>query len=173
MKILLFGSIMVCSFIFLSSFSLSQNSQKNNTNCCLFWQSKIDPTLGKSKTYEDPLSLADDEVLLAIDCLLKLEGNKNEASFGGAVNPQVSSVPQFTAVEVSALYYISYLYYQKFDHASIVALDDSSGEFSTQNAITEAYQSYRKWFEEVKKIGLAKAREQKLEPLAHTRVKWY
>lgn len=170
MKILAIASVLICSLMFLS---FPQSAQKNDTDCCLFWQSKIDATLGKSKTYEDPLTLSDDVILVAIDCLLQLEGNKNKASFGGALRPEVSSVPQFTPVEVSALYYASYLYYQKFDHADVVALDDGSGEFSTQTSITEAYRSYRKWFEEVKKIGLVKAREKKLDPLAHSKVRWY
>jgi hypothetical protein len=40
-------------------------------------------------------------------------------------------------------------------------------------AVRQAYQSYKKWFEQVKRLGLAKAREMKIEPLKDTKVHWY
>lgn len=162
-------------FVCIIALNYSGYSQKqdNKLNRCSFWQSEVDSSLTQSDIIIKPKKLTDAEIFTAIDCLLKLEGNKNKALFSGATGLEASSVPQFTAAEVAALYYISFLYYEKFDHASVVALNDGSGEFSTQTAITEAYQSYRKWFEEVKKIGIKKARKRKLDPLAYTKVRWY
>ena len=151
------------------------NAQKKPKNTCIRWQARIDQTLGEMPTYDRPEELTEKETLIFIECLLQLEGNRNKASFGGAVRTDASSVPQFTPVEVAALYYISYLFYQKFDHsnASVVALADDSGEFSSKNSVKKAYKSYRKWFKKVKRMGLNQARQQKLDPLSGSGVAWY
>ena len=52
----------------------------------------------------------------AIDCLLRLEGNKRKAEFTGATNPYTSQIFEAATVEVAALFYISHLFYQKWDH---------------------------------------------------------
>ena len=156
---------------FIASSSWPQKSVQ--TSCCNTWTSRIDPSI-VSEVKEVPSEyLNEDEFVHAVDCLLKLQGNIKEARFSGATNGNVSAVPPPATVEVASLYYISYLYYQRFDHANMVALVGPSGKYNTSEDTLEAYGSYRKWFERVKKIGLKKAREQKLDPLAYTTVKWY
>ena len=77
------------------------------------------------------------------------------------------------SIEVAALYYISFLYTQKWDHASAMALRDEHGDIDKPEAVRRAFRSYRKWFDEVKRVGLFEAREMKLEPLKDTQVDWY
>ena len=100
-------------------------------------------------------------------------GNKHSAKFGGAQQLYVSQLFEPTTAEVAALYYISYLFYQKWDHADAVALRDENGEVDKPEAVRQAYQSYKKWFKEIKRVGLAKAREMKIEPLKDPKVHWY
>ena len=111
--------------------------------------------------------------MAGIECLLKMEGNKNRARFSGAVKDYVSQLFENTPADVAALFYISYLYHQKWDHADAVALRGSDGSVNTPKVVQDAYRSYKKWFAEVKRIGLSKAREMKLDPLKHTKVTWY
>lgn len=100
-------------------------------------------------------------------------GNKHSAKFGGAQQLYVSQLFEPTTAEVAALYYISYLFYQKWDHADAVALRAENGEVDKPEAVRQAYQSYKKWFKEIKRVGLAKAREMKIEPLKDPKVHWY
>lgn len=144
---------------------------KKQSPDCRYWRSKVDATVEPASA---TINETDDRIILeGIDCLLRLEGNKHSAKFSGATKPYVSQLFKPATVEVAALYYISYLYYQKWDHADAVALRDESGEIDKPEAVRQAYQSYKKWFEEVKRVGLAKARETKLRPLADTNVHWY
>lgn len=111
--------------------------------------------------------------MVGIECLLKMEGNKHKAAFSGAVKDYVSQSFENTPADVAALYYISYLYHQRFDHADAVALSGANGAVNTPEVIREAYRGYKKWFAEVKRVGLARAREMKLDPLKGTKVRWY
>ena len=139
---------------------------------CEYWWSKADDTLPRSKE-PDP-DLTDERVVMAgIECLLKMKGNTHPARFSGAISLEVSQIFDNTTANVAALYYISYLFQQKWDHADAVALRGPDGDFNTRQIIAEAYKSYEKWFEEVKKIGLAKSREQKLNPLKYSQLRWY
>ncbi|MEK6371063.1 MAG: hypothetical protein AABO58_00015 [Acidobacteriota bacterium] len=44
---------------------------------------------------------------------------------------------------------------------------------NTKATITEAYDAYERWFVQVKRHGIAAAREQGLAPLAGTGLHWY
>jgi hypothetical protein len=147
--------------------------KKKESAGCYYWQSKVDAGL-VSPADDKKVDETDPRIILdGIDCLLQMESNRNPAKFSGATNPYVSQIFQPATVEVAALYYISYLYYQKWDHADAIALRSENGEINSPKAIQRAYKSYRKWFEEVRKIGLAKAREMKLDPLKDAKVRWY
>ncbi len=138
-----------------------------------YWQSKVDATVTAPKNTPEA-DVTDPQVVMAgIECLLKIEGNKHPAKFSGAVNDEVSQIFPRATADVAALYYISYLYYQKWEHADAIALRGPDGEVNKSDDIREAYRSYRKWFKQVKRVGLAKAREMKLEPLKDTKVHWY
>lgn len=139
---------------------------------CLYWHSKIAPTA--TLVERPPLDESNPEVIMeAIDCLLQLEGDKRPAKFGGATNPHVSQTfKEPAAVEVAALYYISYLFYQKWDHGDVVALRNRKGEYNTPETVRKSYKTYRKWFGKIRKMGLEKARKLRLDPLADTNIYW-
>ncbi len=108
-----------------------------------------------------------------IECLLNLEGNKNAAKFSGANKPYISQIFKQATVEVAALYYISYLYTQKWDHADAIFLANDNEEAEEAETTRRAYEAYRVWYKEVKKVGIVKAREKRLNPLKGTGIRWY
>jgi hypothetical protein len=127
--------------------------------------------------------LSDEVVLAAMSCFLSLENRTEYASVGG---PTWAGVSQFfvarVPVNLAALYYISYLYTGNWKHGNAIALrgegaDSYEGSLrlyvTRPDAVRKAYGSYRRWFEKVKQLGLAGAREQKLDPLEGTGLWWY
>lgn len=150
-----------------------QCKMKEKSAPCQYWQSKVDAEVASPFGVQKVDEKNPQVVMDAIACLLQMEDNKHPARFSGATNYAVSQTFPGATTDVAALYYISYLYYQKWNHADAVALEDEDGEINSPEAIRSAYESYRKWFEEVRKIGLAQAREMKLEPLKDAKVKWY
>ena len=140
---------------------------------CEYWQSRVDESV------KLPENRAIDEknpntVIQATECLLKLEGNKKKARFSGATHLYVSQLFEPATVEVAALFYISYLFYQKWDHADAIALvGDDNQRLSAPKTVKDAYGHYRRWFKKVKALGIVKAREMKIEPLKGKDVRWY
>lgn len=161
----------ICLFLLVMGIAYPKMCQAQKMQC-KYWQSKVDPKIKpvKSESKKEP---DDEQVMQAIDCLLKLEGRKDESKLRGATRLDVSQTFGPASVEVAALYYISFLYLQKWDHGSAIALRDAEGEVNKPIAVAQAYQSYKIWFERVKSVGLSKAREMKLWPLADTKVQWY
>jgi len=137
---------------------------------CKYWQSEVDSEIDVDFEIDETNPK---NVMTGIDCLLKLEGNKKEGLFGGATNDNVSQTFPAASVEVCALYYASYLFYQNWKHANAVALVGKDGSINSDESIKKAFKSYRLWLKTVKKIGLQKAREMKLNPLADSGVRWY
>lgn len=139
---------------------------------CRSWVRYIDPTLGEGPIVIQ-LPIPEQEKLLAMQCFLRSEGNQNPArakitmSFNGGRN-----LPQPT-VEIAALYYISYLYEEDFEHALGIAFWDVQGCINPPGSVHLAYRLYEEWFAKVKGLGLEEARKQKLKPLATAKVKWY
>lgn len=158
-------------------------SASGQSPSCQYWHSRVD-----SYTHITDLSQILDEkkpenIVPAITCLLEFEGNKNIAAFGldpsprltGPANGPTSIFSTPITQEVAALYFISYLYYQKWAHAGFVVLvdrDDSREIESSDKNVRKAYAYYREWFERVKAIGIVKARKLKLEPLKGKDVRW-
>jgi hypothetical protein len=170
-KVVLSVLIAISPFVGFSSRART-NGMECDSDSCEFWQAKADATLPRSKA-PDP-DLTDSTIIMAaIECLLKMEGNKHKAAFSGAMKYYVSQNFENTPADVAALYYISYLYYQKYDHADAVALRGKDGSVNTPEVVSKAYRGYKKWFEKVKSVGLEKAREMKLDPLKSTKVRWY
>lgn len=140
---------------------------------CEYWYSCVD------SKYHTPVGVAvdisDEKCILGgIECLLSCEGNNQLAKFSGASNDMVSANIPPARIEVAALYYISYLYYGKWDHAYAVLLEDEHGNENTDESIKKAYKSYRKWFKQVKKIGIKRSRALGLDPLQYAKgVNWY
>lgn len=148
---------------------------------CKYWQAKIDPSItlsedssaaGSTPTFE----INDEEAakaLEAAECLLKLEGKTNPSKFSATVSLYLSTRFPPPSVEVAALYYVSYIYHKNWRHAQAMVLVDAEGKKNTKKSIKTAYKAYRAWFEKVKEIGLKKARQQNLDPLDGTDVRWY
>jgi len=165
-------------FILIIGLSLSCNSLicyklSNQEKRCEYWRAKIDPALplsGKG-VWEQP---SDEETMSVIACLLDLEGRKEPARFGGATRYDVSYASEdMPSIEIASLYYISFIYEKKWDHARVIAIQGPNGETNTTSITDEAWKSYKKWFNKVKTIGLDEARRQKLEPLQGTELHWY
>ena len=145
---------------------------------CSYWHSRVDPNVD----YKGDINTIDESkeevIMQGIECLLKCEGNTRVAKFWGATGYTTSGGIVPSPVEVAALFYISYLYYQDWEHCGAVTLIDinhrGENNENTKDAIKKAYNSYRKWFQKVKEIGLRKARAMNLDPLCFTEdVCWY
>lgn len=171
-KILVPLALTICLAQGLISSSKAMCKQTTD-NFCRYWQSKVDEQMESSGEVQKIDENNPDTVMLAIECLLKMEGNRHPAKFSGAVKDNVSQQFEPATADVAALYYVSYLFYQKWDHANAVALSDEKGRLNSRKAISRAYTSYKRWFEEVKRIGLAEARKAKLDPLKGETVHWY
>lgn len=152
------------------------------SSSCQYWRSRVDiyttMELSQIMDEKDPRN-----ILPAIQCLLEFKGNKNIARFGldpsprliGPAHGPTSILSTPIHVEVAALYFISYLYYQNWNHANLVVLidrDDSREIESSDENIRKAWKYYREWFEQVKPIGIVKARKLKIEPLKGKDVWW-
>jgi hypothetical protein len=169
------------------------NGQKQNMNCN-FWQSRVNPEIKMHSKEEKPSTdlkvllknnnsfvpeepfnnLNQRETFFGIECLLNLEGNKKNSNLSGATRPDVSQTFGATTVEVAALYYVSYLFYQKWDHADAPFLvSQKNSKLNSDKAVSKAYKAYKKWFEKVREIGIEEARKQKLDPLEGSGVRWY
>jgi hypothetical protein len=137
---------------------------------CDYWLAQVD-----SKTevnYEldekDPRNITK-----GIARLLKLEGNKTKGLFSGATNDRVSHIFPESTVEICALYYISYLFYGDWEHANGIALGKKNRVINPPQTVKEPFTSYRKWFREIRRIGIERARSRKMEPLACSGISWY
>lgn len=182
--------IILCILIICAN---NTNGQKQNMNCN-FWQSKVNPEIkirskkeksatdlkillnsNNSSVSEKPFNnLNQKKIFFGIKCLLNLEGNKKNSNLSGATRPDVSQTFGATTVEVAALYYISYIFFQKWDHADApFLLYQEDSKHNSDEAVSKAYKAYKKWFEKIQEIGLGEAREQKLDPLEGSGVRWY
>jgi hypothetical protein len=160
---------------------------------CVLWQAKVDSNITTNQLAESEEAvivqkssleinstqdnwiskLSRDEMFEAIECLLKLKGKKNGSKISGATKLDTSRTFDATSVEVAGLYYISYLYYQKWGHAGAPFLVNKKGELNTDESVLAAYEAYNNWYRKVKEIGLEEAKKQKLDPLAGSDVSWY
>jgi hypothetical protein len=132
---------------------------------CSKWQSKVDSKIVYVGTVPRLSEFTPDEKMEAISCLLSLEGRKFEGEMYGVTRFNISQTLPRATVEIGALYYIRSIYYGKWDHCSGVALVDLDGNFNSNAAVAIAYESYKKWFEKVKRVGLSKALEAGLDPM--------
>lgn len=139
---------------------------------CQYWQSKVDETLTA------PVRVRIDEkdpgnILEGIGCLLQMEGNKHPSRFSGATQTYVSQLFKPATADVGGLYYVSYLFTENWEHADAIALQAEDGAINAPRDIEIAYQSYRRWYEQVKTVGIVKARQMNLRPLKDTDIDWY
>jgi hypothetical protein len=163
---------LVMGLIFLIGLGVQQ-TQAAPEGDCLYWQSRVDPNIRLPKGVVPPDVSNEQNAIQAMRCLLDLEGNKSKSTIEGATRADTSQVFGVATVEVAALYYISYLYYENWGHAGAACLR-RNGEL-TNDAVTvaDAYKAYRRWFDKVKEIGLRRAREKRIAPLQGTALSWY
>lgn len=155
----------------------AQNRSAGAADKCYRWRTRVDPSL---KLVEiDIENLNDDEVVEGIGCLLDLKGERRRARFYGDTKLNLNQSDRYrlpekpATVEIAALFYASYLFYEKWEHANAVALyDDATGKINTGKLVEKAYKSYRKWYQQVRAVGLKAAREKKLDPLEGSGVSW-
>jgi len=184
--------------VFFFLFFVCQNTEEAQamfspalkSDSCAYWQSFVDPKVsplgvrsqsdkkGKQlriieKPLTEDMNIDEQRILKGIQCLLNLEGSKHDSIFKGATGPLTSQTFGPTSVEVAALYYISYLYYRKWDYALAAQLVTDQGFVNDSDSIRKAYTAYKKWFKKVKQIGLEKARAEGLDPLDGTGISWY
>ncbi|MBS1797246.1 MAG: hypothetical protein JSS81_25695 [Acidobacteria bacterium] len=162
----------ICVFLIFSS---QTNSQSLNEKCdvCLYWHSKVDYSIKLPVNYPKLDTKDEGNILEAINCLLKLEGKTNDSGFGtGGTSIEVSNAYPSPTVEVAALYYITYLYNPDWPHWAIKIVDKKK-EKNDQEIVKAAYKAYRKWYEQIKKQGIKKARNANLTPFDGTDLCWY
>jgi hypothetical protein len=127
----------------------------------------------------DQKTLTDREIEEGIECLLELKGLKNKARFYGNTrnNYNKSDIYRYpekpASVEIAALYYISYLFYNNWEHAGSIALyNEATGKTNTEMIVEKAFESYQKWYKNMLVIGIKAAREKKLDPLEGSGINW-
>jgi len=152
---------------------VQMRARPNSQRPCLYWYSRVDPRIKLPQDEKVPDVNDERELQKGIACLLQLEGNENPSSIKGATSPRTSQTFSTTSVQVAALYYVSYLYYEKWDHAHAAVLVDESSTKDQKKTVAKAFEAYRRWFGEVKKIGLHEARKAEADPLAGSGIRWY
>jgi hypothetical protein len=184
-KFAILVSVTLCVGIGASQSPKGVKKPMNNYEKCNYWQAQVDPSINLPKDTNEAskkdlpsmFEIGEGEatkVLEATECLLKLKGKTSPSVYSSAtIGFSISTRFPPPTVEVVALYYISALYHMKWRHANGIILTDKEGRKNTQKSIEVAYKAYEAWFEKVKKIGLQKAREEKLEPLANSGISWY
>jgi hypothetical protein len=190
-KITVFAVTIVCSGSNAMAFQQPTISKSDSdTDICNFWRSRIDPKIKVSgRTSSDSLKLtegslsqlkiaepekySEEEIFKGIECLLSLEGNKNDSKIIGATSVYTSQIFGPSTIETAALYYISYLYYRKWDHALAARLVSGKGLVEDDETIHNAYEAYRAWYKKLKEVGIAKSKEMGLDPLNGSGIAWY
>ncbi len=152
--------------------AISVNAQ--NSDLCNCWLAEVDREIAKPSTCKATEDLTEEETLEIIESLLNQKGNKKN-HIGVVLSNQVSQDCGSSPNEVVALFYASYLFRgtNQFASAMVLLYDHNDLKPNSEKAIKNAHKAYRKWFKKVKTIGLKKAREKKLYPLANSRVSWY
>lgn len=139
---------------------------------CAPWRAIADPR--RTDEVDSSRLPRDSEVVEAIRCLLELEGEKSLGRFGGATRDDTSAWAwEEATVELDALYTISWIFWQRYDHAGIVALTRDGEGLNPPGATAEAFRDVRTWFERLKVEGIEALRLRGDGPLTSGRVRWY
>jgi hypothetical protein len=80
------------------------------------------------------------------------------------------------SIQLEALFLINQIFFNNpFNYSPIPLLIDSktkNEETIKGQIIEEAYQNYKKWFQDVSEIGFEKAKKEKIYPLSNSKVSW-
>jgi hypothetical protein len=162
------ASAFCMTLVFLFSCQVTAETQGLS---CRDWASQVDASVEPRARF-DPLTLPDDEKLAGVRCLLSVQGNRGRARFGGATAAYVSQIYPEGTTEVAALFYISYIFTERWDHSSGVALRGHNGRMNDPKDIALAYKKYRSWYKRVLARGWKKSQELGTLPLANSSVSW-
>jgi hypothetical protein len=173
-KLIAMVSVVLLLYVSVDQRTGDAMTTKQNYERCKHWQAKVDPSIKLTKSDNEASNASEEEILEGIECLLELEGRTSLSNFSSAtVGYNLSQRFAAPSIEVAALFYASYLFQQKWQHAQAMILMDKRGKKNTKESIRRAYKAYRLWLKEIKDIGLEKARKQGLDPLAGTKIRWY
>jgi hypothetical protein len=167
-------SLLIAAVFLVTIFNAEVSAGKSSGDAgnCREWNAKVDPRV-KGKIAVNAANLSEGELMTAIGCLLKNQGNREIARIGGATKDIVSQMFPRATVELASLYCISYLFTGNYQHGEGVALWNDHGVINPPGGIESAYKAYAAWFDRVKSMGIAEARKQRLDPLEGTNVRWY
>ena len=76
-------------------------------------------------------------------------------------------------IEIAALYYVTYMFEEKWDHALGIALWNRKHEINPPDSVPEAYRCYLEWFNKLKALGFAEIKKQGIKPLDNCSVQWF
>jgi hypothetical protein len=157
--------------------AVAQNKPGNTLNKCYRWRTQVDPRF--QRIMMDKGTLTDREIEEGIGCLLELKGLKNKARLYGDTRINLNKAERYrppkkpASVEIAALYYISYLFYNNWEHAGSIALYDAdTGKTNTGEIVEKAFESYQKWYKKMLDMGIKVAREKALDPLDGSGISW-
>jgi len=143
---------------------------------CDRWQALVDPSMQEPKGGRDQVLLDTSEAAsaeAAIACLLALDTDERAARFCGNTRGDANWLaPGTCPIRVEALYYVSFIFTRQWGHAVGTALLGPDGVMNSEPAVRAAAAAYRKWFEEVRRIGIDEARRRHMTPLAGADVHW-
>lgn len=162
-------------FVVLLSASASQPvvaQAKGVSTVCGRWLKIIDPSLGKS-SFAISFRIPENERLAAMECFLQSKGNLTSLSTGDQHEFQRRNVSTAPTIEIAALYYVTYMFEEKWDHAGGIALWNKKAEINPPGSVQEAYRCYREWLVKLKELGLAEVKKQGLGPLDKSSVQWF
>jgi hypothetical protein len=134
-----------------------------------------DTTLFKSRSEK--------EIFQMVDELLSYQGDTTLCALKvNNYNPLRSQIymganKRYT-LQLEALFIINQLCMSKpFNYSSYPLLYDKRNKSyihgTEKDAMSNIYEKYKAWFDEVKNIGLKEARKRKLDPLENSNYKWY
>jgi hypothetical protein len=177
-KIFICKCFMILVILMVPMIAICQEAFKKEQDCCDYWLFQITGDKSKLNLYlqyqKDSIYIRDDEksIMCGVECLLKLEGDKRTSKMGAnlSLNNSRADIPNPT-VEVAALYKILEIFGLS-ENVHTIVLRDNEGNSNSRKTIKKAYKYYREWFSQLRKIGLMKAREIKLDPLKDKDVYW-
>lgn len=149
-----------------------KGSQPRDT--CEYWQAKVDPSMRSTPVPEEAAPATDRETLAGMRCLLTLEGRTSPSTYESAtVGYELSQRFDAPSVEVAALFYVSYLFYERWQHSRAMILIDRQGNRNSKKSIARAYIAYRAWLAKISEGELDRARKEAVDPLYGTGLHWY
>jgi hypothetical protein len=170
--------IMAFSMFMVAPIGAPQSKEKTGqakaADECRRWRAMVDPQVHSASIHPEVANLADAEASFGISCLLVLEGIHRPGRFSGVTRLDVSQLLPQATVGLDALYVISAIYNQKWEHAQGIALVDSKFQLLTpEKGAKSAFPFVKAWYARVKNLGIGKLRAEHDDPLRDSGLKWF